>query len=808
MIKNFTLIVLMLSIFHFGAIAQYSISGNISDAKNGESLPMAHIRLNGTFRTVLSDENGNFKISNLKAGTYKLKVTYMGYKDFEKEISLDKDVNLSIKLQTTAILEDEVVIMATRADANSGAAYQNVDKAEIKKMDIGQDLPYILNLTPSMVTTSDAGAGVGYTGMRIRGTDISRINVTINGIPVNDPESQGVWWVNMPDLAASLNSIQIQRGVGTSTNGTAAFGASINMQTSKLSMQPYAEASLSYGSFNTQRYRVSTSTGLINNKFSVDARLSKLYSDGYIDRAYSDLKSFYVSGAYYGKRSILRLNVFSGKEKTYQAWYGVPKDSLATHRTYNPYTYDNQTDNYQQDNYQLLYSKEFNSNWILNAALHYTKGRGYYESYKDNRKLSSYGIAPFIIGNDTISRTDLVQQKWLDNDFYGATAALNYDNKKNFRLNIGSSWNQYKGDHFGEIIWAEYALMGKDYEWYRNDGKKNNFNVFVKASFDINKKFGIYADLQYRMIDYWMKGLHDDFKDLTGYYHFDFFNPKLGANYKISNRNRIYLSTAVAHKEPSRNDFRDADPGKTPKAEMLIDYELGYTYQANKFSFNANFYYMDYKDQLIMTGEINNVGTPIMTNVDRSYRTGLELIAAAHFAKWLDWSFNTTLSSNKIKDFTEYVDDWDTGTQIVTSLGTTDIAFSPNIVIGNEFDFNLLQNLKLILLSKYVGKQYIDNTSSDERSLDPYFTTDLRVNYNLKVKWLKSFGLSLSINNVFNSMYVSNAWVYQYKSGDGSYDGSYGDPYSIPGSKPGYYNMIGYFPQAGINFMLGMNVKF
>ena len=808
MTKKFTLMVLMLSILPFSVWAQFNISGKVLDNESGESLPAAHIALNESFKRIASNENGDFSIKNLKAGNYQLKISYMGYETKTIKIKLDKNIKLNIKMESTAILEDEVVIMATRANENSGTAYQNLDKKEIEKMDIGQDIPYILNLTPSLVSTSDAGAGVGYTGLRIRGTDISRINVTVNGIPMNDPESQGVWWVNMPDLASSLNSIQIQRGVGTSTNGTAAFGASINMQTSKLSLEPYAELGLSYGSFNTQRYRLSTSTGLIDNKWSVDARLSKMSSDGYIDRASSDMKSFYVSGAYYGKRSILRINVFSGKEKTYQAWNGVPKVSLDTNRTYNPYTYDNQTDNYQQDNYQLIYSKELNSHWNVNAALHYTKGRGYYESFKENKKLSSYGIPEIIIGNDTIRKTDLVQQKWLDNDFYGFTASANYDNKKNLQINIGTALNQYKGNHFGKIIWAEYAQMGKDYEWYRNDGIKNNFNIFVKASYDIKKSFSIYGDLQYRMIDYWMNGIHDDFKNLNGYYHFEFFNPKMGLTYKLNDKNKFYLSVAMAQKEPSRNDFRDADNGKTPKAEMLIDYEGGYAISTNKMKIQANIYYMDYTDQLIMTGKINNVGTAIMTNVDKSYRAGIEIMAAAHLAKWLKWSFNTTLSQNKILSFTEYVDNWDTWGQEETDLGTTDIAFSPNLIMSNQFEITMFKNLNIAINSKYVGNQYIDNTSSSERMLDAYFTTDLRFNYKLKTKFIKNIGLSFSINNIFNSMYISNAWVYQYKSGDGSYDGSYGDPYSTPSEKPGYYNMAGYFPQAGINFMAGINLRF
>lgn len=799
---------LMLSILPFSIWAQFSITGSVRNQANNEPLAGAHISINQSFRQVVTDKNGKFRIDNLKAGTYKLHSSYMGFDDKEVEVKLEKKEDLLIRLTPTLILEDEVVITATRATKKSGTTYLNLDKEEIQKMDIGQDIPYILNMTPSLVSTSDAGAGVGYTGMRIRGTDISRINVTLNGIPMNDPESQGVWWVNMPDLASSLNSIQIQRGVGTSTNGTASFGASINMQTQKLSMEPFAEISTSYGSFNTQRYRLSTSTGLIDKKWSIDTRLSKVYSDGYIDRASSDLKSFYISGAYYGKRSILRFNIFSGKEKTYQAWNGVPKDSLAKNPTYNPYTYDNQTDNYQQDNYQMMYSKELNSHWNLNLALHYTKGRGYYESFKDNEKLSKYGLDPYYIGGDTITRSDLIRQKWLDNDFYGATASVNYDNKKNLIINIGSSFNQYNGDHFGKIIWAKYALMGKNYEYYKNNGLKNNFNFFAKATYDITADLSIYGDIQYQMIDYWMSGIHDNFKNLSGYHHFEFVNPKAGTTYTLNDHNSVYFSAAIAQKEPTRNDFRDANSGMLPKAEFLIDYEASYEYSHTRFRFQANLYYMDYTDQLIMTGKINNVGTAIMTNVDKSYRAGIELMAAAHIANWLNWTANATFSQNKIYNFVEYVDNWDTWGQEVNELGTTDIAFSPNIIMSNQFEFIPLKHFRIALNSKYVGKQYIDNTSSKERMLDAYFTTDLRFNYTIKNKYIKNIALNFSINNVFNTQYVSNAWVYQYKSGDGSYDGSFGDPYSTASEKAGYYNMAGYFPQAGINFMAGLSLRF
>lgn len=770
--------------------AQFSIKGQITDAANNQNLPAAHLSLDGNFKTAVSDLHGNFSMANIKEGTYTLKVSYLGYETYNQEIKLSENLKLNIVLKPKVIMEDEVIITATRANNRTGTAFMNLSKAELKKADLGQDLPYVLNLTPSVVSSSDAGAGVGYTSIRVRGTDISRINVTMNGIPVNDPESQGVWWVNMPDLTASLNSIQIQRGVGTSNNGAAAFGASINMLSAVSEQKAFAEVNTSYGSFNTQRYRFSASSGLIDGKWSFDTRLSKIYSDGYVDRAFSDLKSFYVSGAHYGKNSILRFNVFSGKERTYQSWNGVPKDSIATNPTYNAYTYDNQTDNYQQDHYQLLYSKRINAFWNFNGALHYTKGRGYYQSWKDNRKLAKYGIADFVIGNDTIQKTNLIQQKWLDNDFYGFTFSFDYNNKNNIRVNIGGAANQYDGEHFGKIIWAQYALMGNDFEWYRNNGLKNTYNFYSKASYQAADKISVFGDLQYRRVDYWMSGLHDDFKNLDGNFHYNFFNPKAGLNYDINNTHKLSFTAAVAHKEPSRSDFRDADVDKIPKAETLIDYELGYSMNMQFVLFRANAFYMDYKDQLVLTGKVNNVGAAIMTNVDRSYRAGVELIAGVKFNKYISWNANISLSQNKIKDFTEYVDNWDTWSQDSVNMGTTDIAFSPNVVAASQIQFSPSNNLSVFVNTKYVGKQYIDNTSNDYNSLDAYTTSDVVFSYHFETKWVNKISINLSVNNIFNAKYSSNAWVYSY---------NYGGTRSV---------MDGYFPQAGTNFMLGLDLKF
>ncbi len=776
--------------------AQYTLEGQIFDATTQQMLPSAHIQLNETFRLAVSDYKGQFKIDNLRPQTYQLTITYMGFETYQTEVKLDKNQKLDIKLKPASIMQSGVLITKEKANQLNGTTYSNVYGADLKKVDLGQDLPLLLNNTPSIVTTSDAGNGVGYTGMRIRGTDITRINVTLNGIPMNDAESQGVWWVNTPDLTSSLNSIQIQRGIGTSSNGAAAFGASINMSSGSLLSTPYAEVNASVGSFNTQRYRFETATGLIDNKWSFEGRISKMYSDGYIDRAFADLKSYYASGAFYGKNSILKLLVFGGKEKTYQAWNGMPKDSAYSGSTYNSYTYENETDNYQQTHIQLIYLQNINSHWAMNWALHYTKGAGYYESFNENGNFSAYGIPPFVLNTDTIQSCDFVQQKWLDNDFYGATFNLDYNPKTNFKVSLGGAFNQYLGNHFGEVIWSEFAYMGKDYEWYRNKGTKNTFNAFTKITYLASKKLSLYADLQYRMIDYSMNGLHDDFKDLTANYNFSFFNPKIGLNYNLNSSNQFYFSIANAQKEPSRNDFRDADFGKTPKVEHLTDLELGYGYQSQNFSLGANAFYMGYKDQLIMTGKVNNVGAPIMTNVENSFRTGIETYSALKLTPWFTWSANLSLSANKIKNFTEYVDNWDTWIQDSTYKGTTDIAFSPAVVAFNQFQIKPLNSIEILINTKYVGKQYIDNSSNNLNALKAYTTTDLIIIYSPKIKSLKNLSFSLAINNAFNEKYASNAWVYSFNTIDPASN------QTVRGT------MDGYFPQASTNLLFSVNIRF
>ena len=777
--------------------AQRSLSGTIYDMNSGETLPGAHIVLENTYLTAISSTDGKYNFHKLKDGNYAITVSYVGYESIQRVLQVDKNMKEDFRLSPTAIMQDEVVIRGIRTFEQDPPSFGTISDKEISNENMGQDLPYIMALSPSMVVTSDAGNGIGYTNMRIRGTDVTGINIMVNGIPINDAESHGVFWVNMPDLASSVNNMQIQRGVGTSTNGAAAFGASVNIQTKQYSANPYAEINSSMGSYKSFKNTLRFGTGLIKGRWTVDGRVSLITSDGYIDRATSNLKSFYLSGAYLGEKSLYRINIFSGKEKTYQAWYGVPKDSLETNRTYNPYTYDNQTDNYQQDHYQFFYARELCKFWTINAALFYVRGRGYYESYKDDESFSSYGLSDIIIGGDTITNSDMVQQKWLDNHFYGLTWSVNYKKNK-LDLVVGGGWNQYQGDHFGEIIWAQYASnMQKDYEWYRNDGLKSDLNFYAKANYQLLEKLNLYGDLQYRMINYRIEGTHDDMRDISQEHDFNFFNPKFGLVYDITEQNRAYFSFGVANREPNRGVYRDASPGEEPTYETMYDYELGYKFSSSRVSLAANLYYMDYNNQLVLTGKINNVGAPIMTNVKDSYRTGIEIQAGFRLAKRLKWDINASFSQNKIKDFTAYVDNWNYWDdpdnepyQYEEYLGETNISFSPDFTAGSLLDYEAIDDLHFSLVSNYVGKQYIDNTSNEDRKLDPYFLNDVRIMYTVRTRLIKEIIFHFQLNNIFNVEYESNAWVYRYM-----YEGQEGV-------------LDGYFPQAPINYFVGVGLKF
>ncbi|NOX85701.1 MAG: TonB-dependent receptor [Chlorobi bacterium] len=796
-------IVYLFAFLGFPVFAQYSISGKITDSHTGEPLPGANIIIENTLLATTSGTDGSYSFQKLKPGKYTLKVTFIGYSPVEKTANVNNDIQLDIQLVPTVYISDEVVISAIRAGGGNVTTSRQMDAGQIERNNTGQDLPYVMKTLPSTVISSDAGNGIGYTNIRIRGTGLTGINVTLNGVPVNDGESQGVYFVDLPDLASSVDNMKVQRGVGVSSNGEAAFGGSINIKTGEFNPDPYGEISVAGGSFNTFKGTLKFGSGLIRNKWLFDGRVSLIRSDGYVDRASSDLKSFYVSGGYYGNKDILKIIVMSGQEKTYQAWYGTPKDSLETNRTYNPAGmildengnitgyYDNQTDNYRQTYYQLHYAHEFSRRLNMAATLYYTKGIGYYESYKNNQKFSDYGWNDTVIGSDTITRTSLIRQKWLDNDFYGANVSLTY-NPGRFELNIGTGGNQYFGKHYGYVVWSQVARLG-DYDrpWYYNTGLKNNFHVFAKAAYHVTENFEIYLDLLYRYIHYDMKGTHDDLRDLTQTHNYSFFNPKLGLSYSINQQNSLFLYGGIANREPSRSVFRDADPGQKVLPERLYDLEIGYKYNASHFTAELNGFYMYYKDQLVQTGKINNVGTPIMTNVPRSYRTGVEFIGAARFLKIVNWQLNATYSRNKIQNFVSYVDNWDLWPQqVVDTLGTTDISFSPDFTLSGNLSVEPVSRLTISLISQYVGRQYIDNTSNLERSLDPYFVNDLRFFYSLPTGFFRQIDFWLTFNNIFNVKYEANAWVYRYV-----YDGTENE-------------MNGYFPQATFNFMAGINLKF
>jgi iron complex outermembrane receptor protein len=687
-------------------------------------------------------------------------------------------------------MTEEVFVNATRAGEHTPIAYSTVTREDISKNNIAQDIPYLLGYSPSVVVSSDAGTGVGYTNINIRGTDVKRINVTIDGIPVNDAESHGVWWVDLPDLASSADNIQIQRGVGTSTNGAGAFGATINFQTSNLNREPYAEVNSSYGSFNTSKNTINFGTGLINKRFAFDGRLSKIWSDGYIDRAFSDLKSFYISGTMYGESSILKLMIFSGVEHTYQAWSGVPKDSLSTHRTFNPYNYKNETDNYWQDNYQLHYSKEFNNNLNVNVALHYTKGKGYYENMKSDTKFSSFNLPDAVFNTDTITISDFITQKWLDNDFYGLTYSLNYSKKKITAV-FGGGWNRYTGNHFGDIIWAKtVTYSGDKFRWYQGTGDKKDLNTFFKINYSLTHKLNLYTDLQFRNIDYEICGFDDNLKDVSQKHNYDFFNPKAGFIYNFDDIQKIYTSFGISQREPDRGNFTDADPGKIPEPEKLFDYEAGYELRSSNLMLRGNLFYMNYVDQLILTGEINNVGVPILTNVPKSYRQGLEIETGIQILKNLKWYGNLTLSRNIIPLFIDFTDNWDTGVQDILSLKNKTISFSPSIIAGSVVDYYPFNNFHLALNTKYVGKQYIDNTENPDRMLNAYLVHNISILYTIKNKMFKELICQFAVNNLLDKKYETNAWVYKYNEG---------------GSQ---YLMDGYFPQAGLNCMFKIGLKF
>ena len=713
---------------------------------------------------------------------------------------LAMNMGLQAQQQPTDSLEgkkvelDEVFVSAVRVTKASPVTFSNLTKEEITPRNLGQDIPILMNFLPSVVTTSDAGAGVGYTGIRVRGSDATRVNVTINGIPYNDAESQGTFWVNMPDFASSTQSLQLQRGVGTSTNGAGAFGASLNLLTDGFSEDAFAQIGSSIGSFNTMRNNIKFSTGMLNDHVEISGRLSQITSDGYIDRARADMDSYFLQGAYKDDNTVIKALLFGGHEITYQAWYGIDAETLENDRTFNPsgiYTddngvtqfYDNEVDNYKQDHAQLLWNERLSDDWNMNIALHYTRGRGFFEQFREDDDFVTYGFEPLTENGTEVNTTDLIRRRWLDNDFYGTVFSANYKKDK-LDLIMGGGWNRYEGDHFGEVIWARFASDSEIRDRYYDDTSvKTDFNFYTKANYQLDKQWSLYADLQYRTVGYQANGEETGLVDDT----FNFFNPKVGLTFDLNRNNNFYFSYAVANREPNRNDYE----GGNPKPERLEDYELGWRYVSSSMQVNTNIYYMQYQDQLVLTGALNDVGAPLRENVGDSYRLGLEIDANISLGDKFALRPNAALSINENRNFVFERD------EELEELGNTNIAFSPKVVLGNIFVYSPTTNFQMSLLSKYVGKQYMGNIDSDTSVLDAYSQTDFNIQYELKCNgFLKSIVFSALVNNIFNAKFESNGYFFTFD-----------DDFSVPDTITTVEG-AGFYPQAGTNFLLGANLNF
>ncbi|MFY0599405.1 MAG: TonB-dependent receptor [Cyclobacteriaceae bacterium] len=799
---------------------QFAIKGKVK-GENGETLPGASLTIKTTGVGTITDLDGNYSINNLSEGSYLLQVGFVGFLTQEKEVFVSKNVTLDFVLEESVFQGDEVIVYATRANENTPTTFSEVSKEEIASRNLGQDMPYILRFVPSMVTTSDAGAGVGYTGMRIRGSDATRINVTVNGIPINDSESHGTFWVNMPDFASSVNNIQVQRGVGTSTNGAAAFGATISMQTSVPSQKAYSQIDNSFGSFGTRKHTAIFNSGLIKDRWSFEGRLSQIASDGYIDRASSDLKSYYLAGGYYGDKTTIKALTFAGKEVTYQSWYGTPEAKLNggaedisdlinwggeygtqeqldnlnnSGRRFNYYTYDNEVDNYQQDHYQLHLNHTVSSEFNVSLSGHYTYGRGYFEQFRNDDDFGDYGLSNVSLGDTTIESTNLIRRRWLENHFYGFTFAANYQSGA-LSTSLGGGYNFYDGDHFGEIIWSQYASDSQIRDrYYDNFGRKGDFNIYSKTNFQATSNLNLFLDIQYRTIDYRTKGIDSDRRPIDIDDNFHFLNPKVGLTYTLNKNSNVYASYAIGNREPVRGDFVDALEGQTPKHETLKNLEIGYRKTTSNYSVSVNYFLMNYDNQLVLTGELNDVGSGLRTNVDKSYRTGIEIVGGVKLFEVLEWSGNASLSQNKIKNFGEIAYDYgvnfDEFNVVTTDHKDTDIAFSPNVILGSQLSLSPVKGFSVELLSKYVGKQFLDNTSNDDRAIDSYFINDLKLDYVFSPGFMENVAISLLINNVFDVKYSSNGYTWGYYSGDF------------------LYQQNNYYPQAGTNLLAGLSLKF
>ena len=758
-----------------------TVSGKIVN-KNQEILTGATVLVKETKQGISTGLDGSFTFK-LNKGTFTIQVSYIGFKTIKKNVYLDKDKALTIVLYEDDNILDEVLVSAVRATSSIPVTYSNLSKKELAKRNLGQDIPILLNYLPSVISSSDAGAGVGYTYLNVRGSNSERINVTINGIPYNDPESHGTFWVNLGDFASSTENLQLQRGVGTSTNGSGAFGASLNILTDAVSENAGGEISNSFGSYGTRKHTVKFTTGKINEHLEVSGRFSNIHSDGYIDRAFTNLKSYFLQASYKDENTLIKAVSFGGAERTYQAWYGLDPQQLEEDRRQNPYTYENEVDDYKQNHYQLHWNEKLNNQWSTNLGLNYTKGVGFFEQYKAAENAADFN-------NLIEDGSDVIVRRWLDNDFYVLNFNANYKNEK---LNFisGVSYSNYTGDHFGEVIWGSNLSSGTSIQdrYYFSDAKKTDMSIFSKATYEMNEKVSAYLDLQGRFVNYQTKGLTSDRNPLDVDAKFNFFNPKAGLIYKIAPQNSVYLSYARANREANRNDFENG----ISSPEILDDIELGWRYRSDQIQLNTNIYYMSYKNQLVLTGAIDDVGAPIRATSGKSYRLGLEIDADIKLNDQFSIKSNAAFSTNKNEDFTAPING------NLLNLGNTPLSFSPNVIVGNMLVYQPIKNLQISFLSKYVGKQFMSNLNSNVSKLDvldSYFTSDLNFVYEIATKKVfDAIIISGIINNIFDTEYVDRGYYYTYDYPDGNGN-------TITGDGAGYY------PQATRNFLVGVTLKF
>ncbi len=777
--KNLFFLFLFVSIL--SNAQKFTISGKVVNNKQ-EALKGASVMVKETNQGISSNKNGVFQL-NLAKGNYTLLVSYIGFKSVEKKVAVTESKDLTVVLLLDEYILDEVLVSAVRATSDIPVTYSNLSKKEIAKRNLGQDIPILLNYLPSVISSSDAGAGVGYTYLNVRGSNSERINVTINGIPYNDAESHGTFWVNLGDFASSTENLQLQRGVGTSTNGSGAFGASVNILTDAISEKAGGEISNSFGSYNTRKHTVKFSTGKLNEHIEISGRVSNIHSDGYVDRAFADLKSYFLQASYSDENTLIKALTFGGAERTYQSWFGLDPQQLAENRRQNPYTYKNEVDDYGQNHYQLHWHEKLTKNWSTNLGLNYTKGSGYFEQYKKEEDASDFN-------NIIEDGADVIVRRWLDNDFYVVNFNATYTNEK-LTVISGGSYSNYSGDHFGEIIWGSDLATGASIgdRYYMSDARKKDVSIFSKATYKLTEKISAYLDLQGRFVNYQTAGLTSKRIPIDVDANFNFFNPKAGFIYRIENGNSFYLSYARAHREANRNDFENGI--STP--EILDDFELGWRYKNDGIRINTNLYYMNYTNQLVLTGAIDDVGAPVRATSGKSYRLGLELDADIKVNEQISIKSNAALSSNKNRNFTASING------VLENLGNTPLSFSPDIVIGNMFIYQPLEDLQISFLSKFVGKQYMSNLNSnvtDVDVLESYFTSDINFVYTIEPKNIfDAIVISGLINNIFNTEYVDRGYYYTYDYSDENGDIITGDG-------------AGYYPQATANFLVGVTFKF